>query len=311
MNSEEPLTINQFKSLHKAALATDNDLEQFVAEVVPYTGFTINELSHLREDWIDWNQDKVIRVYIPAEDDCTAWKDGWGKFMKKRERSCKYCRRRGKKNKFERFPLGSKNDTTQSRIVTINCRLAEPAVIQLNDIFKRKDRTAVGVSPNSIRRAIKRLLSKSSIDREVTYRDLLKTQIVIYTNYNLDLDAIIEISPYNERKVRSIIHRTRNLSHPEIEYLSDQDFLRTIDSLSPISSLELSDRLDKDKSTIIKRLQKLKNRGRVEIVEKPSNPDPYLWDVTFSPDVQFRCNHDCGYLSPSLQGIRKHEKWSH
>jgi DNA-binding Lrp family transcriptional regulator len=311
MKTEEPLTVDQFKTFHKIAVATDNDLEQFVADVVPYTGFTINALSHLREDWIDWDQEKIIRVHIPAKDDCTAWKDGWGNFIKQRGRPCRYCRRRGKENKFERFDLNPANNTPQSRTVTISCRLAEPAVKQLEDIFKRRNRTAVGVSTNSIRRAIKRLVSKSSINRRVTYQDLVKTQIAIYTNYDVDLGAIVELSPYSERKVRSIIHRTPNLSHPDINYLSDEDFLTSIDALSPVSSLELANELNKDKSTIITRLQKLEDRGRVEIVEKPSNPDPYLWDVTISPQTQFRCKYDCDYLSPSLQGIRKHEKWSH
>ena len=135
MNGEGALTISQWKQLHQTAALGGISLEQIVTDLAPYAGFTINELSHLKNEWIDWGQRNVVRINIPAKSDCVNWKDGWHKLVKPRERSCRYCRRRGNTNQFETTPLGPDDNTPRSRTIAIDRTLAEPAVNLLKDIF--------------------------------------------------------------------------------------------------------------------------------------------------------------------------------
>lgn len=311
-----PLTIPQWKSLRETAQESGGFVQRLVADVVPFTALKRNQLAHLRDNWIQWQADG-LKITIPGTADCNTWRseggDGLGP-LTRRERPCQSCRIYGRTNRFESTFPGKDHQGPFPRSIILQNELAEPAVEQLRQIFRVRDRPEVAISPGTVSMAIHRLNESVPFERRFTNRSLMQTQVVIHAEYDLDFDALCDLSPYTEIGIRKILSKAPGVTHDIMRFdVSSLDFLEIVDNQAPVSAAELSSILDADQENTKGRLQNMAERDRVEVVGREgSHLSDQLWDVTSPPRENFYCRQEgCEYQTHSLNGIRQHESMTH
>lgn len=287
-----------------------------VTDITPFAALQANALSHLRKDWIDWYEDYVV-ITIPRTAECNQVKGtpGPGEYLVERQRPCLNCRTTGDTNKFEATPPCSYQTETRSRRVVLHRRMAEPAIETLEHIFKTRGRKAIGFTRQGVQQVTQDISEASPLDRQFSYNELMRTQLLIHAAYGVDLKTIHEQSPFYEALNRRIIRESK-FDHPEMDpYMQDDEFLSIIQQNAPLSIDEIASIADKGRSGVRTRVRNLKERDRVEVVKKEQvNGGRYktqFWDVTKPPSEPYRCQYGCGKTSDSLGGIRSHEGMMH
>lgn len=310
------ITISELNKIREWVRKKNNITYRAVTDITPFAALQANALSHLRKDWIEWREDSVV-IRIPSTADCNQTKgtSGLGEYITDRKRPCSTCRNTGETNQFEATPPGSRLMEPRSRKVILHKGIAEPAIETLEHIFNTLGRDEIGVRRQGIQDITHDIATSAALDREFTYNELMRTQLLIHAAYEVDLEVIHEQSPFHEQLNRRII-RESEFDHPEISgTLGVEEFLFIIERNAPVSIDDIADMTGLVRGGVNDRLKKLKQRNRVEVVKKEQMSGgrykTQYFDVTKPPSDPFTCQYGCGKTSDSIVGISKHESMMH
>jgi hypothetical protein len=310
------VTIEELNTIRKWVRKRDLITYRAVTDITPFTALQANSLAHLRPDWIEWRPNGNVIIQIPATAECTNTKGtpGLGGYVTDRNRPCLACQNTGRTNRFESTPPGSRIQEPQSRRVVLHHGIAEPAIETLKHIFKALNRDAIGIRRQGIQE-ITQDISQSALDRNFTYNELMRTQLLIHSAHSVELDTIHRQSPFHKQLNRRIIRNSKH-DHSEItERVGSKEFLYVVENNAPVSIDTIAELTDLNRTTVRQRLERLEERDRVEVVEKEQvNPGRYktrFWGATTPATEDFICQYQCGETSDSLRGIVSHEALTH
>jgi len=280
--------------------------QEAITTLTPFAGLTANALGHLRTDWIDWREN-YVRIDVPPTASCNTWKlaSSGGPTgnnippLIKRETACSFCRSNGETEEFDNHWNGK----TESHTAILHRELCEPAVEFLSMVFDTHGRPEFAGHPRSLYREADRLTDNSK-KKAGSYKMLLKTGVVIYAHYGLKPEDIADMTVYSESTIKHIIRATPqvNVSDPDT-----QSFLKTLAELEPVTTVELSDKLDVQRNTVQRRLSHLIEEGRVTGTHTHLGSPEATWETAMHWATPFRCEQ-CAFETHSLQGIRQHRE---
>lgn len=303
-------TVTEWQQLRDTDLSF---LGEGITAVGPFAGITSNALAHLRDDWISWREDHV-RINVPETAPCNSYQMVGGDRtglapLDERDRPCEKCRVNGTTNEFENhWQAGGEGAgaTVEPHNAILHRELAAPAVDFLETVFQDWDRPELGIT-NS---AISYICSQADPDiKEDTYSysKLRRTGPVIYAHYGLSARDIADLLPYSARSVEHIVQRTPGVNLSQHSTLS---FLRAINQNEPVTVQNLMEELDRSRPVVCKRLNNLKEEGRVKVENGgPGGPTP-RWSTVEDWAAPFRCE-ECDFETRSLTGIRTHRSQVH
>lgn len=313
---ESVVTIPELNDIREWVRKRNNLTYRAVTDITPFSALQADTLSHLRREWIEWQQDDSVVIRIPPTAECNQTKGtrGLGEYITDRQRPCATCRNTGQTNKFESTPPGGRQEP-QHRKVVLHKRIAEPAIETLKQIFKTRGRQEIGIRRQGIQQIVRDISTSTALEREFTYNELMRTQLLIHAAHGLDLEVINEQSAFREQLNRRII-RQSEFDHPEItDRVGSEEFLRVIEHNAPVTIDTIADITNLVRRGVNDRLERLEQRDRVEVVKKEQvKKGPYktqFFDVTRPPSDEFECRYGCVTTSESLRGIQSHESLVH
>jgi predicted transcriptional regulator len=181
-------------------------------------------------------------------------------------------------------------------------------------VFITHGREELGATADGIDKFPQRI--SDGVNFEISYRMMMRTGIVIYAEYGVDIDVINELSPYREQSIRRVITSTRNLTHPDInKKCTYQEFLELCEGLGRFTRPEVSKLVQIDSSSVHHKIKKLVERDRVEKVgehrAENGNVIP-MFQLTEPASAEFECeSEECGFTCDSIKGIDVHERRMH
>lgn len=313
---ESVVTIPELNDIREWVRERNNLTYRAVTDITPFSALQADTLSHLRRGWVEWQQDGSVVIRIPPTAECNQTKGtrGLGEYITDRQRPCITCRNTGQTNRFESTPPGNRQEPRHRKVV-LHKEIAEPAIETLNQIFRTRDRREVGIRRQGIQQIVQDISTSAALEREFTYNELMRTQLLIHAAHGLDLEVINEQSPFHEQLNRRII-RQSEFDHPEItDTVGSEEFLRVVKHNAPVTIDTVADITDLVRGGVNDRLERLKQRDRVEVVKKEQvKGGPYktqFFDITKPPSNVFECQYSCGTTSESLRGIQQHESLVH
>lgn len=275
-----------------------------ITTLTPLAGLTANALGHLRADWITWRDD-YVRIDVPMTAPCNSWKLASSGGVRtndlppliERNDTCSFCKSNGETDEFDNHWNGEVRPYT----AILHRELCKPAIEFLSMVFDTHGRPELAGHPRSLYREADRLTEVSE-NKASSYKMLLKTGPVVYAHYGLEPGDIADLTVYSESTLRHIIRATPqvNISDP-----GTQKFLKVLAESEPVTTDELSEKLDVRRNTVQRRLEHLVEEGRVTGTHTHMGQPKATWETTSHWATPFRCDH-CGFETHSLQGIRQH-----
>lgn len=289
-------------------------IEEAVTTITPFTAITSNALAHLRDEWISWKDD-FIRIDIPSEDSCNSFMAFPGNSSRpteppiqgRRSSPCAYCKTKGETNQFENFDPSGDGSTSRSELI-LHREIASPAVDFLEKVFNVYARSEIGVTPEAVTQAARRVLVQQGTDlsNKYAYSVLKRTAPVIYAHYGLSCDDIVQLTTYRRRTAEQVVERTPGVN---FENISTTSFLRLLSNEEPATLRELAKEADLTREGVHYRLTNLREEGRVLVENNERGPPAATWSTTGNWKEPFRCD-DCSYTTYALNGIRTHkQRW--
>ena len=316
----EALTIEQWKEAREVA-KQKSFLTRASTDVTPFTGLTRNELAHLRKDWISWRENH-IEIDIPPTDRCNNWKSSPGPEyfdtpprLIPRNSPCNTCSKNGNTDGFETHWFEELDRISRGRGIVLHREIAKPAVEWLERVFKVHGRPELGMTASGIDKHPGKL--SKELDFDFCYRDLMRTGIVIYAEYEVEIDVIKELTPFAERTIRSVITKTPKLTHPEInKKCTYTELLQVCEEVGQFTASEVAELLPITPSAVDYRINKLIERNKAEKIGETETEKgrqaTKIYQLTEPASVGFECMYEgCSFTSDSVKGIDVHERRSH
>lgn len=321
MSKQKVVSIEDWRTLREKA-SDHPPLFTAIPDFIPYSGLKPYTIAHLRKDWIDWNDDHV-RLRIPQEAPCNNWKHTSGSRsglppLEPRKEPCQACRENGDRDCFQRFWMYDGDYQLESRTIILNREIAAPAVKWLEYIFETYNRPEVPWTFNGVHHAFQTLNEEAGID--ATVKELIRTGIIIYAKYGIEIDEIARLTPYNKQKVKQTIRRYRGIDHPEVQDVHKTTrVIEAVAELGPVGLPTLVDHMGVDKKELHNRLSSLRMKsGRVKKVQKGGlnkkggGSQVSVWDITVPEDGILDCRHpECDFTGFNITSVSQHESRSH
>jgi hypothetical protein len=289
-------------------------LERAALFLGPFACLTANAIAHLREDWIEW-RDNRVRITVPPEAPPNSYHltgGGTGDLplLTPRDRPCWHCRNSGTSDRFEHLwqsGLGEAKRTKARYTTVLHRELAAPAVELLEKVFITHDRPEFAATPDGVNKAARRLGGAETADGIDVYPKFLRTGPVLYAEYGLSADYIADLTRYEKSSIEAIVSATPGVN---FELVSTLTFLRTVAQMEPVTVEDLGEELDLSNRTINDRLVNLREEERVSAENAVPGRPAAQWRTTERWDSPFSCDA-CGYETYSLGGFRTHKGQSH
>lgn len=277
-----------------------------------FTGLNPYALSHLRPEWIRW-ENKFVKINIPKTDDPCSIKTRTGyqynsiPGVRPRNKPCDRCKRNDNKFKYRRG--GSQNDT-QSESVILHKEIAAPAVKLLDEIFNVHERPEIGLARNAITSLTQRMDEYFEGDEEFgdetyyNYNRFQRTGPVIYSHYGLTVSEIARITAWAEGTVKDIIASTPGVTQKRS---STKELLTNLKDIEPATAQELADKMGYSQRNAYERLRLLKQENKVKHRNSGKGQRKGKYETANDWTEPINCD-ECSFFSYSIQGIRQHRK---
>lgn len=302
--TDRGLTVREWKTVRNSDLSYGQNC---VTALAPFAGFTPRIIAHLRSDWVEW-RDEFVRIDVPTSAPCNEFKSssntGEPTVLTRRTKPCQDCQN-SESNRFENTFRGLGKHNPSEYTAILHRDIAEPAVNFLEMVFKSYDRPEIALTPGGVRKAARKVYEGVEVGiSSPNATTLLRTGPVIYCHFGLELDDIVELTPYSKKVCKRIIRSTPEVN---LHNISTIGFLRKLNDIEPATKSEMSDEINRSPNNIGCRLRKLKERSRVTVKNGGYGRPAGTWETTEKWKDPFCCD-ECGFKSYSIIGIKKHKQ---
>lgn len=180
-----PLAVEQRDAFHEAAKNSDNPLEELVGLTLLHTGLRNGEFCHMRENWLETDDEGELRVVVPYEEVCTGGvgptgeNNASGENLHDRGEPCFRCRdstsdwvANKKKEGYRDEKWHPKTEASGGRAIPVET-LDEDTTDILRWWFRQN--TAIPLLHSAVNDKIASITERAGIEREVTAHDLRDT----------------------------------------------------------------------------------------------------------------------------------------
>lgn len=299
----KPLTKEEIRILSETAESDGHRRHAvLIPNIVPFSGLSISEFRHLREDWINWSEDQEpIEIKIPAEAECSPVKLEHG-YIVRSTQPCYWCKKTKGPDKFT-----VENDY-RVRLVHVQETRAKD---QLRNWFSRNDYIPF-TQPMIV---LGNLVDRSPLDRNVTWLDLRFTYARILGDRGFDPNDISKWLGFPTASNWSGLSKTlaRVLRSSNTQYRKRVRLIDCYECLKenqPMTNQEMAERLGKSPITMHKRTRRLlemgwaKQIGRRDQEKTGRNPKEFV--AIDGVDLTHECE-GCGKDFDTKIGLSVHE----
>ncbi len=226
--STEPLTPDQLEAVVEAASCLSYR-HRLLSHIIPYSGLTLSEFTHLRRNWIvysDRDDPDSITIHVPEQSPCagtTRFEPYSGKRIETRCKSCYQCQ-----------PNGVWTPEAPSRVRSIPVH-EEIAVEAMSLWFDRYDSipfTGTG-TPYKLMDDIK---EEAGLSRDFGFTALRKTFAVLLISKGFESDTVAELMGMPERN-RSMLRPLYEIADQPVDWEENPSFVSDSDLLDELRRL--------------------------------------------------------------------------
>jgi hypothetical protein len=271
--------------------------QRFLAEIVPFSGLSAAEFSHLRETWIDWGDEgEPVSISIPATMACTTIrcrKNFWDCIED--QRLCVRCRQ---------SDIDGRSVSRKKRTVNITEQRAIDSLKQIFGIYDQMPISGVG-------EACQKLRGKVHFGDQINYGYLVRTRTRLLAENGLPLDQICQemglppakkLGGFQTRHLSAVRAAETNYSvnaRPRMIYEYLQQY-------GPATNRDIREYLNTGKASTTRMLQSLKEYGLVEYVSRDKEQFNAKQYSACSEEFVVPCSV-CERVFDSIQGVKIHE----
>lgn len=271
--------------------------QRFLAEIVPFSGLSAAEFSHLRETWIDWGSgEEPVSISIPATMACTTLhceKNFWD--CVEDERLCVRCKQ---------SDVDGRCKSRKKRTVNVTEQRSVSALKQIFSIYDQMPISGVG-------EACKKVRSRVSFGDKVNYGDLVRTRTRLLAESGLPLDQISQemglppakkLADFDTRHlsaVRAAETNYRENTRPRMiyEYLQQH---------GPATNRDIREYLNTGQGSTTRMLHSLKDYNLIKYVSRNKAQRGAKQYDTCTQQFIVSCS-TCDRSFDSILGVKVHE----
>lgn len=271
--------------------------QRFLAEIIPFSGLSAAEFSHLRETWIDWgSEDEPVSISIPATMPCTTIhceKNFWD--CVEDDRLCVRCKQ---------SDIDGRSVSRKKRTVNITEQRSISALKQIFSIYDQMPISGVG-------EACLKLRSRVSFGDEINYGCLVRTRTRLLAENGLPLDQISQemglppakkLRDFQKRHLSAVRAAETNYSdntHPRMIYEYLQQY-------GPATNRDIRGYLNTGQGSTTRMLHSLEEYNLIRHVSRDKEQrGAKQYDVCTEQFI-VSCSI-CKRTFDSIQGVKVHE----